>query len=335
MPSDHRQHQEAGLGRRRAVHDLHVERQDHDPAEHGDADDDAGGDGHGGRTDPEQLGRDQGRVADGALDQHERRRGRQRRDDVAGHGAAVGPAPLAALLGHGQQRHEHHDQGQRAPPVDPDAAGLARGARHVQGAEDHHQRGEADRHVDEEDPAPAGDAEQVVAAGEEAADERAEHARRPEHRHEVAGVLGALARRDDVADDREHEREQAARAEALEGTERRELRHRRRERAERRAEDEHRDREHEELLAPVEVAELAVDRRRDGAGDQVGGRHPGLHRQPLQVVGDGADRRADDGLVEGTEEHAHHQARQDGHDLLVGVLAGLLGLGVGCHRQRS
>ena len=63
----------------------------------------------------------------------------------------------------------------------------------------------------------------VVLAGEEAAGDRAEHARGGEDRHEVAGVLGPLARRDDVADDREHQREQAAGAEPLERAERRQL----------------------------------------------------------------------------------------------------------------
>ena len=58
-------------------------------------------------------------------------------------------------------------------------------------------------------------------AGEEAADDRAEHARGAEDGQEVALVPGALARRDDVADDRQRQREQAAGAEALEGAERR------------------------------------------------------------------------------------------------------------------
>ena len=41
-----------------------------------------------------------------------------------------------------------------------------------------------------------------------------------------------------------------------------------------------------------------------------------------EVVGDGADRRTDDGLVQRREEHAEEQPRQDGQDLGVGVLAG-------------
>ena len=78
----------------------------------------------------------------------------------------------------------------------------------------------------------------VVLAGEEAADDRAEHARRAEHGQEVALVLGALPRRDDVADDRQRQREQAAGAEALDRAERGELVHRVGEAAQQRADDE-------------------------------------------------------------------------------------------------
>ena len=66
-----------------------------------------------------------------------------------------------------------------------------------------------------------------MSAGEEAADDRAEHARRAEDGQEVALVPGALPGRHDVADDRQREREQAAGADALDGAERGELVHRR------------------------------------------------------------------------------------------------------------
>ena len=158
--------------------------------------------------------------------------------------------------------------------------------------------------------------------------------------HEVAGVPGPLPRRHDVADDRQDQREQPAGADALERPERRELVHRRRERAQHRADDEDRDGEHEQLLAAVEVAELAVDRRGDGRGDQVRRGHPGLDGEAVEVVGDGADRRADDGLVEGGQEHPEQQPGQDREDLGVGVLTGLFRRErrcrpiVGCHPQR-
>ena len=234
------------------------------------------------------------------------------------------PSPLAPLLGDGEQRDQADHERGGTPPVDP---GVTPVVAEVQRAVDHEERGDADRDVDQEHPAPAGQAEDHGVAGEEAADHRAEDARRTEHGHEVAGVARPLARRHDVADDREHQGEQATGADPLHGAEGREHVHRGGERAQGRPDDEDRDREHEQLLAAVEVAELAVDRGRDRRGDQVRRGDPGLHGQPVEVVGDGPDRRADDRLVEGTEEHAHHQPDQDGQDLGVGVLAGLAGGG--------
>ena len=76
------------------------------------------------------------------------------------------------------------------------------------------ERGGGHRDVDEEDPAPAGDAEDRVGAGEEAADDRAEHGGGAEDGEEVALVLGPFSWRDDVAEDRQGEREKAARADS-------------------------------------------------------------------------------------------------------------------------
>ena len=192
----------------------------------------------------------------------------------------------------------------------------------VQGLGHDGQRGDPDRHVDEEDPAPAVDAEDGLLPGEEAADDRAEHRRGAEHGQEVALVLGALTGRHDVADDRQRQGEQTAGAEALHGAERREAEHRGGEGAQDGAEDEDRDGDDEQLLATVDVAELAVERRDDRRGDEVGSRRPRLVVQALEVVGDGADGGRDDGLVQRGEEHTHHQPDEDGDDLAVGERAG-------------
>ena len=249
-------------------------------------------------------------------------------DDVAGDRAARAPAPVAALLGDEQQRDEPEGQGGRAPPVDPV---VEAGVLQVQGARDDEQRGDADRHVHEEHPAPAVDAEDAGLAGEEPADDRAEDARGAEHREEVALVLGALPRRHDVADDGQRQREQAAGAEALDRAVERQLEHRLGQGAQHRADDEDRDRGREELLAAVDVGQLAVERRHDRRGDQVGRGGPRLLVETLEVVGDGADRRGHDGLVEGGEEHAHHQADEDRDDLSVGQGPVGPGGGGGCH----
>jgi hypothetical protein len=72
---------------------------------------------------------------------------------------------------------------------------------------DDEERQDPDWHVQQEDPAPAVDTEQRVLPGERAADQRAEHARGAEDGEEIALVLGALTRRDDVAGDGQRERE--------------------------------------------------------------------------------------------------------------------------------
>ena len=44
--------------------------------------------------------------------------------------------------------------------------------------------------------------------------------------------------------------------------------------------------------------------------------------KPLQVVGDRPGRGGHDGLVQRGQEHAHHQAAQDGQDLAVATATG-------------
>ena len=110
----------------------------------------------------------------------------------------------------------------------------------------------------------------------------------------------------------------------LQRAERGELVHRLGERARHRADDEDRDRGEEERLAAVDVGELAVQRRRDRARDEERRGGPGLLGQPAEVVGDRADRRGDDVLVERGQEHAEQQPDQDRQDLAVGELTAVV-----------
>ena len=191
----------------------------------------------------------------------------------------------------------------------------------------HDQRDDADRDVDEEDPAPAG------AVGEEATEHRAEHARRTEHRTEVAAVATALTRRDDVAHGRERQREQAAAAETLDGAEGDQLLDVLRQPGQQRADQEGHDRGLEDQLAAVEVGDLSPERSRGGLGQQIRRDDPAQLAQAAELAGDAGERGADDGLVEGGEEHAGHQAAHHDQDLLVGQIpVGVGGLGLGHHQ---
>jgi hypothetical protein len=202
---------------------------------------------------------------------------------------------------------------------------------HVQHGGDHDQRDGADRQVHVEDPAPAADPEQVSAVGEEAADQRADDHGEHEGRGEVALVLAPLGRADDLSDDREDQRHQAAAAEALQRAEGDQLVHVLRHAAQGGADQEDQDGEDEDLFRPVEVGELAVDRGDRRRGEQVRGDHPGhLGRavRLVQVVDDRQQRGGDDGLVQRGQQQGQHQAAEDDHDLPVRHLL-LLGLGLG------
>ena len=188
----------------------------------------------------------------------------------------------------------------------------ARRAR-VEDRADHDHRHRGDRQVDVEDPAPR----EVV--DEEAAEERADDRRDAEDRTEDALVTAAVARRDDVADDGDRRRDQAARAEPLDRPERDQLGHVLRDPAEHRADEEDDDRDLERLLAPVEVAELAVERAGDRRGEQVRGHDPGEVLEPAEVADDRRQRGRDDRLVERREEDHEHERAEDQADARSGL----------------
>ena len=188
---------------------------------------------------------------------------------------------------------------------------------------DDRERDDADRQVDVEDPPPA----QVL--GNEASGERPDDARQPEDRTEVTHVPAPLAGADDVADDRLGADHQPAGADPLQRPEPDQLGHVLRQPGQGRADQEDDDRRLEELLAAVQVAELAPQRGRDRRGENVGGHHPGQVVQAMQVTRDRRQGRGDDRLIERGQEHAEHQRPEDDQDPLVLRLAHLVGPGDG------
>ncbi len=163
-----------------------------------------------------------------------------------------------------------------------------------------------DRHVHVEDPAPG---ERV---DEEAAEKRPGDRRDAEDGADQPHVAAALARRDDVADDRLRADHQAAGADSLERAERDQLIHRLAEPRQHRPGEEDQDRDEEHGLAPVHVAELAVERRRDGRREQIRGDDPREVVEAAEVADDRRQRGRDDRLVERGQEHAEHERREDG-----------------------
>src|SRR5690348_8424324 len=108
-----------------------------------------------------------------------------------------------------------------------------------------------DRQVDVEDPS----SRQVI--DEEAAEQRTDHARYAEHRAENALVLAALAWTHQVGDDSLRSDDQSAATEPLHRPEPDRLDDVPADARQHRAHQENRDRHREDLLAAVQVAELA------------------------------------------------------------------------------
>ena len=177
------------------------------------------------------------------------------------------------------------------------------GRRHVQveAERDDRERDGSDRHVDVEDPAPR----EVV--DEEPAEQRPGHRRHGEDGPHQAHVPAASPRGDDVGEDRLCPDDEPAGAEPLDRAEDDQLEHRLREPGEHRAHQEDRDRGQEDGLAPEHVAELAVEGRGDGRGEEVGGHDPGEVVEAAELADDRRERRRDDRLVERRQEHAEHE----------------------------
>ena len=119
-----------------------------------------------------------------------------------------------------------------------------------------HQGDQTDGDVDVEDPPPRG------VLHEQTADQRTDDRRDAEHGHEQAHVPATLAWRHHVAQDGLRPDHEAAPAQALEEPEEDQLQHGVAQTGEGGAEEEDDDRELEEHLAAVEVAELAPEGRR-------------------------------------------------------------------------
>src|SRR4029079_74229 len=79
------------------------------------------------------------------------------------------------------------------------------------------------------------------------------------------------------------------------------------------------DRRDEQALAADQVTEFAVDRQRNGGGQNVCGGHPEHVVDAVELADNGGQRRAEDHLVERRQQHRDHQAGEDQQDVsLVG-----------------
>ena len=205
---DHRDGEQAGLGRRLAPRHLHVLAEEDRRAEQRDADGDARDDGEHERAVAEQVQR-QDRLGGAGLDPD--REGEQDQRE---------PTSMAAVCQEAQANwwpaKVTHSSSVEMPAEISSAPGVVdahralRERRQLEGPLQDDHGGHGERDADEEVPAPAG------AVGEDAAQERAaDHADAHDGPHE-AHVPAPLARGDDVGDQDGAERGEAAGAETLE-----------------------------------------------------------------------------------------------------------------------
>jgi hypothetical protein len=171
----------------------------------------------------EQVERDH-RLLRPALHEDERDQREGREQDQAAHLPAepVVEAPVRARLALLRQPDQQRDQaeGEHGDAQVVDVTRRARPAAQVgQRRGDHDQGQDAHRQVDVEDPAP------VDVVRQKAAEERPDDEAEPEHGAEQALVAAPLLRAEQVADDRQRDREQGAGAQALDAAERDELAH--------------------------------------------------------------------------------------------------------------
>ncbi len=314
----HGEHQQAGLGGAGAVDHLEEGRQVAGGAEQGDADHrpDQAGEVEDRLAEEPQRDEGFGRVPLGDEEEHRRQDGSGgEREDGPRAPGVLRPAPA------GQQHQAGGGGGQQQDAGHVEAA-TGGGLGELEDDGDHGEGDQAEGDVEVEAPAPR----HVV--GEEAAEQR------PGDRGEAEGgadqphVAGPLPGRHDVGDDRLHADHEAARAEPLEGAEGDEFVHRTGPAREPGAHDEDDDGELEDALAAEEVAELAVDRQRDGRGEQVGGDGPGHLVEAVQLADDLRQRGGHDHLLQRGEEQREHQPDED-HPHLAGAEPRVTGGGGG------
>ena len=226
--------------------------------------------------------------------QHERQNPQCRQPKYRRQGARV--EPLRFFQRQNDRADEQHEEDKperverRAPPV----AGTGLQAHH------HKDGGKTERHVDPKDRAPAQGLRQISAG------DRPEGAGRDRDAGEVALIASALARRNSLADQRLRQRHQSAAAKSLQHAGRGQHFDIRRQRAQHRSEHEHGERGQHHRLAAEGVAEPAVNRRRDGVGDQIRHHHPGDALDLAEIRRHRGERGRDDGLVGHRHEHRQH-----------------------------
>ena len=110
---------------------------------------------------------------------------------------------------------------------------------------------------------------------------------------------------------------QAARADALHGPKQDELNHPLGDARQQRPRQEDQDRGLEHDPPPIQITDLAVQRRTDGRAEQVRRDHPGVVIEAAQLTDDPRQSRGDNRLVKCRQQQPGHEAGEHQQDLAV------------------
>src|SRR6185312_4487611 len=128
---------------------------------------------------------------------------------------------------------------------------------------------------------------------------------------------------------------ETAASQSLQPAEQNELGHAPAQAAQRGPQQEEHDTALEDDLAPVQIAELPVERRDDGLGEQVRGDDPREVRQAAQLTDDGGKSGGNDRGVQRGQQQDEQQSAEGNQDLAVGQLPGRVIDDRRCHEMAT
>ncbi len=137
------------------------------------------------------------------------------------------------------------------------------------------------------------------------------HAGKSPDRAEESLHACTLLQGEEIPEHREHDGPDCAGTESLDGPHGDQLAHRHGRTREDRTQREKDQAEEQNSFATIEIRELAVNRRADGRGEQVGRDDPGVNVEAAKLGDDRRHGRRDDQLLHGGDRHGHEQRGGD------------------------
>ena len=190
-------------------------------------------------------------------------------------------------------------------PIDRCNLSFHQGFLHVPGQ--HDDRDDRKRHADQENPPPA----EARGFRQITPDDGTGHAGKSPDRTEESLHACSLLQGEEISEHGEHNGTDGAGTQPLDGPHGDQLAHRHRRTREDRAEREEDQAEEQNSFAAIEIRELAIDRRADGRGEEIGRDDPRVNVETAELGDDRRHGRRDDQLFHGGDRHGHEQRGGD------------------------